>query len=150
MLRGMRLVALALLLPACVIDRPEGPGVVGTPGDVTTAAGDYAGYRVVRTCGDAWTDVGVIGTGSVALTQTADISAAGEQLHDQISDIVSVWGWGGYGLVCEPGIGTQIDLSDWRDVDTVIARVGDYLREHDYKLQVGIAVGGIPVPHANE
>jgi hypothetical protein len=142
----MRLVALALLLTAC-IEEHHGPGVVGSSDDVTTPAGDYAGYRVVMPC-STWTDVGVIGTGSIELAQTADVAAAGQAIHDRLADLASVWGWGGYALACEAGIGTEIDLSDWRDVDTVIVRVGAYLREHDYKLQVGIAVDGIPVPAA--
>jgi hypothetical protein len=101
-------------------------------------------------CSSTSTDVGVIGTGNIELTQTADISAAGQELRERIYDLASVWGWGGYGLACEPGIGTQIDLSDWRDVDVVIARAGEYLRERDYTLQVAISVGSIPVPAANE
>ena len=46
--------------------------------------------------------------------------------------------------------GTNVWLSDWRDVDTVIVRVGAWLRANDYALQVGIGVEGIPVPHAAE
>jgi len=146
----MRLIAIALLLSAC-IEEHHGPGVVGSADDVATLPGDYAGYRVVMPCGSStWTDIGVIGTGSIELTQTAEVSAAGQEIGDRLSDLASVWGRGAYGLVCEPGIGTQIDLSNWRDVDTVIARVGAYMREHDYKLQVGIAVDSIPVPDANE
>lgn len=146
----MRRIALALLLSAC-IEEHHGPGVVGSATDVTTPPGDYVGYRVVRPCASTWTDVAVIGTGGVAVTETAAISAAGQELHDVVAtDLASVWGWGGYGLVCDDGIGTQISLSDWRDVDTLIARVGDYLREHDYALQVGISVEGIPVPHVSD
>ncbi|HEY5944825.1 MAG TPA: hypothetical protein VIV40_05010 [Kofleriaceae bacterium] len=146
----MRLVAIAVLLSACVIDEPHDLGVVGSSADMTTPAGDYSGYRVVTGCGNSWSDVGVIGTGSVELTQVADIAAAGQDLHERVTDLASVWGWGGYGLVCEPGVGTQIDLSNWRDVDTVIARTGAWLAEHDYKLQVSISVEGWPVPDASD
>jgi hypothetical protein len=146
----MRRIAFALLLAGC-IEEHHGPGVVGSSDDVTTAPGEYAGYRVVMPCATStWIDVGVIGTGSIELTETAAISAAGQALRERVSDLASVWGWGGYSLACESGIGTEIALSDWRDVDTVIARAGDFLREHDYKLQVAIAVGSIPVPHANQ
>src|SRR6476659_3563175 len=119
----MRLIAIALLLSACV-EEHHGPGVVGSSDDVTTPPGDYAGYRVVTSCGNTWTDVGVIGTGSVALTDVAAISAAGQDLKTRLADLASIWGWGGYGLVCEPGVGTQVDLADLRDVDTVIERTG--------------------------
>ena len=144
----MRL-ALALLLAGCVQQGPDGPGTVGSPADVKTPSGYYTGYRVNTQCNQTWTDVGVIGTGSVAVTGDAAIAAAGQDLHTRVTDLASVWGWGGVSLVCEPGVGTQIELSDWRDVDTVIARAGDWLREHDYALQVGIEVAGIPVPQAN-
>ncbi len=144
----MRLIAIALLLSACIEDH-HGPGVVGSSTDVTTPPGDYAGYRVVTACGNTWTDVGVIGTGSVAITDVAAIAAAGQDLSTRLGDLASIWGWGGYGLVCEPGLGTQIDLSNWRDVDAVIERTGAWLREHDYALQVGIGVDSIPVPVAN-
>lgn len=143
----MRLALVALLLTACAMDR-GGPGVVGSEADMTTPAGDYVGYRVVTACEGTWTDVGVIGTGTVALTEVADISVAGQALHAELADLASVWGWGGYGLACEPGVGTNVWLSDWRDVDTVIARAGAWLATHDYALQVGIAVDGIPMPHA--
>lgn len=142
----MRLIAIALLLSACV-EEHHGPGVVGSSEDMATPPGDYAGYRVVTSCGGTWTDVGVIGTGSVAVTDTAAIGAAGHDLRTHLADLASIWGWGGYGLVCEPGVGTQIYLSDWRDVDTVIARTGAWLHEHDYALQVGVSVEGVPVPH---
>ena len=143
----MRIV-LALLLTACVAE-DHGSGVVGSEADVTTPPGDYTGYRVVTECGGTWTDIGVIGTGTIEVTDTALISEAGNDLFFQLGDIKSIWGWGGYGLVCEPGVGTQIDLSNWRDVDAVIARTGEWLRARDYKLQVGISVGGPPRPLAN-
>jgi hypothetical protein len=150
----MRLIAIGLLMTGCLIDHPGGSndddGVVGSRDDMATRAGDYGGYRVATSCEGTWSDVGVIGTGSVALTQTADISAAGKQLETQLADLTSVWGWGGYGLACEPGVGTQVHLSNWRDVDTVIGRVGAWLHTNDYSLQVAISVSGIPVPHATE
>jgi hypothetical protein len=145
----MRYFAIALLLTACIEDRGDGPGTVGSPDDVATLPGDYNGYRVVMPCGNSWSDVGVIGTGSVAVTDVNAISAAGADLKLRLVDIASIWGWGGYALACEPGVGTLIDLSDWRDVDTVISRTAAWLVEHDYALQVSIGVGGIPVPDAN-
>ena len=147
----MRLVFVAaLLLTGCLEPDDPGPGVVGTRADMTTPPGDYAGYRVVTECSSHFGDAGVIGIGSIALTQIADISAAAEDLHTRVTDLASVWGWGGYGLACESGIGTQIYLSDWRDVDTIIARTGEWLREHDYALQVVIDVSGVPVPQVGD
>jgi hypothetical protein len=147
---AMRLLAIAaVVLSACIPEPTDGPGVAGTPADVKTPAGDYVGYRVVTQCQGSWTDVGVTGTGSVVLTAQNDINLAGQDLHERLTDLASIWGWGGYSLECEPGVGTSIDLADWRDVDTVIARTGAWLVEHDYALQVGISVGGWPVPDRN-
>lgn len=147
----MRLLAIALLLLAACVQEDHGTGIVGTPDDMTTLPGDYVGYRVTTPCVNAPSvDVGVIGTGNVAVMQTADISAAGNDLHTRLTDLASIWGWGGYGLVCDAGVGTQIYLRDWRDVDTVIARTGTWLRDHDYALQVAISVEGVPVPLASD
>jgi len=144
----MRPVAAALLfLSACIqFHDDDGNAVIGSRADMQTPTGDYVGYRVVTACGGTWTDVGVIGTGTL---EPADIAAAGEELHTRVADFASIWGWGGTSLVCEPGIGTSIDLDNWRDVDALILRIGDWLRERDYKLQVGISVDSIPVPVAN-
>ena len=142
----MRTIAFALLA-ACTMNEPDGPGVTGTEADVATTPGDYTGYRVVRPCEGTWTDIGVIGTGSIELTDVAAIGAAGQELRMQLADVLSIHGWGGYGLACEPGIGTSIHLSDWREVDRVIAHAGAWLRARDYKLQVGISVESIPVAH---
>jgi hypothetical protein len=140
----MRILLLALL-GGCVMDEATSPPVIGTSADVTTQAGTYVGFRIDTSCASHAADLGVIGTGSVAITDVADIASAGQDLRTKLSDITSIWGYGGYGLVCESGVGTEIDLSDWRDVDAVLARTGAWLHEHDYALQVGITVGSIPV-----
>ena len=131
-------------LCACAT-QPSGPGILGSPSDVTTPSGSYTGYRVVTACPTDFASIGVIGTGTVAVPKVADIASIGRDLRAQLTDITSVWGAGGYGLVCEPGVGTEISLDDWRDVDTVIARVGAFLHGRDLALQVGITVESIPV-----
>jgi hypothetical protein len=143
----MRRLTVTLLLAGCFEQHDSGSKMLGTRADMTTPAGDYAGYRVVTPC-PSGIDVGVIGIGGVAITQT-DAIAAGQDLHTRVSDVASVWGGGGYDAVCETGSGTYVVLYDWRDVDMVIARSGDWLREHDYALQVGIVVQGIQVPGAD-
>jgi hypothetical protein len=135
-----------LCVSGCVADPATGPGVVGSSADVTTAPGPYVGYRVDIGCDNHFADIGVIGTGAVVVTDIAAIDAAGQDLRTHLVDLASVWGWGGAGLVCEPGVGTEVSLSDWRDVDTVVERAGAWLREHDYALQIGISVSSIPVP----
>jgi hypothetical protein len=142
----MRLVAAALIFCGCIqFEDREGSGVVGSPADMRTSPGDYAGYRVVTACNSTWIDVAVIGTGTI---EPADIPAAGQELRDRLTDFMSIWGWGGTSIGCEPGVGTSVDLSDWREVDPLIERIADWLRERDYSLQVVIAVDGQPVPVA--
>ncbi len=141
------LLVAALASGACVdMDTGSAP-IVGTSGDVMTEPGAYVGYRVVLPCEERYANIGVIGTGSVVLTDIADISAAGNELAAAMADIKSIWGYGGYGLACEPGVGTQIHTSSWQDVDVLIARIGVYLGERDYGLQVAISVDSPPVPH---
>jgi hypothetical protein len=140
---------LGLLLGACVEMDDTPSTVVGTSGDVATAPGDYTGYRVVTPCEDTYVNVGVIGTGSVAITETAQIAAVGNDLAAALRDVPSIWGHGGYGLSCEPGVGTTIYTDNWRDVDALIVRVGEWLRDRDLALQVGIGVNSQPVAVAD-
>lgn len=136
----------AMMLLACSpLGDPAGPGVAGGPSDVETRPGDYAGYRVVMPCPEGLRDVGVVGAGSVELDEIEAIAAVGRELGLALSDVESVWGVGGYGLGCEPGVGTTVWLDDWRDVDRTIAIIGAFLARRDLSLQVGIDVGSIPV-----
>lgn len=141
------LIAAVALSGACVDMGDGGKPIEGTSGDVMTEPGDYVGYRVVLPCEDRYVNIGVIGTGSVALTDTADIGAAGQEIAASMRDITSIHSWGGWGLACEPGVGTTITTDNWNDVDAIISRVGEYLRERDYAVQVGISVQTIAVPH---
>ena len=141
----MRGFLVVLGLSGCVVDSPTGPGVTGTSADVTTQPGTYVGYRFDVGCANHFADLGVVGIGATAVIEVAPISAAGQDLRTRLADLESIWGWGGYGLVCEPGVGTEISLSSWLDVDTVVARAGAWLVEHDYALQIGITVGSPPV-----
>jgi hypothetical protein len=137
-----------LALGACVDMDTAGKPIEGTSGDVVTEPGDYLGYRVVLPCEDRYVNIGVIGTGAVELTEVADISTVGQELALSMrGDMPSIHSWGGYGLSCEPGIGTSLTTDNWKDVDAIISRVGQYLRERDYAVQVGIRVESIPVAH---
>lgn len=142
-------VALGMLGGACVDMDDRSSTIIGTSGDVSTEAGDYVGYRVVTPCEDGYVNIGVIGTGSIAVVSDAEISAAATDLAESLADVPSVWGHSGYGLACEPGLGTTIYTDNWRDVDGLIGRIGTFLRERDLALQVGIGVDSVPVPVAN-
>ena len=141
------LVVVFALSGACVDMDTGGTPIVGTSGDVMTEPGAYVGYRVVLPCEDRYVNIGVIGTGNVELTQIEDVSAAGQELAAALGDVKSIWGYGGYGLACEPGVGTTIYTSNWQDVDGLIGRIGVYLAERDYALQVSISVDSPSVPH---
>lgn len=139
----------ALGCAACV-EQHGGPGVSGSRADLTTQPGTYAGYRVVTACASPATSVGVIGTGATVLTTQAEIAAAGRELLLLVEpEFPSVWGGGGYGVACEPGAGTMLDLDDWHAADALILRVGDWLASHDYTLQVAITVGARLVPNGD-
>lgn len=144
----MKAIVLVGIVVAGCADEP-GPGVIGSSADVMTQPGTFVGYRVVTECPQPYATFGVIGLGSTAVTTIDAVSAAGSQLFNELADVTSVWGGGGFGLGCEPGASTQIHLSSWRDVDGVIARTGEWLRTRDLALQVSIEVGSIPVPHAD-
>ncbi len=123
------------------------PAVIGTEADVRTAPGDYVGYRVIAPCSTSGViQLGVVGTGSTALVNIDAIAAAGATLMSKLADIKSIWGGGGYGLVCDPGVGTEIDLDNWFDVDEVIARTGEWLHDQNLSLEVALSVESIPMP----
>jgi hypothetical protein len=133
-----------LAFAACSGDRIPSD-VKGSPGDLHTQPGTYAGYRVSYPCSEASVNVGVEGVGANPVTTSNDISRVGTDLLAALADVPSVWGGAGYGVQCHAGTGTRVSLDDWRDVDAVVARIGAYLGERDLSLQVGISVGGIPV-----
>jgi hypothetical protein len=135
-----------LLAGACVDMGDRGPGIVGTSADVQTEPGDYAGFRVASPCDSTNVNLGVIGTGSVVLTDSTDLHALVDELWPLLPDTATVWGGrSGTGIACEAGAGVTFSTNDWRVIDPMITRIGDYLRDHDYAVQVGISVGSIPV-----
>ena len=133
------------LLAGCN-EMASGDQVIGDRSDVQTTPGVYVGYRVISPCQNTVPALGVVGTGTTALVNLQDIAAAGATLLSRFSDLPSVWGGGGYGTVCGPGVGSELDLDNWHDVDTVIVRTGQWLRDQNLTLEVGIAVSSVPVP----
>jgi hypothetical protein len=123
--------------------------VKGTPADMQTTPGDHASYRMTYPC--AWSNVvGLVGLGTVDVRNVDDLSSIGSDLLAELRDVRSVWGGGGYGLVCDTThVGTEVDLDDWRDVDTVIARAGSLLAARNLAIHIGISVGTPPVPVSN-
>lgn len=142
----MRLVPIFVLaLVACSGDPlPIPSDVKGSPSDLRTAPGTYAGYRVSYPCSEASVNVGVEGIGANPVTTFNEVTRVGADILAALADMPSVFGGWGYGVQCHAGTGTGVSLDDWRDVDGVIARIGAYLSERDLSLQVGIEVSGIP------
>lgn len=139
----MRKLWFAVVLVGCA--QNAGPGVLGTPADLTIDSGSYVGYRVVHPCPVSPTmTVGIIGLGSVATPDVTAIGVKGDQLYAMFQDLPSVYEGGGYGLACESGVGTTVWTDDWRDVDTVITRTGTWLHDNDLDLAVTVVVGSIP------
>ena len=77
---------------------------------------------------------------------TDDLWKLGNELSLDLTDVHSIWGRGGIATGCEPGFSTSVELDDWRDVDTVIARAAAFVTARDLALQVTVTVDGIPVP----
>ena len=142
-MRSRLLLVISVLAVACGSEADPG-GVKGSSRDVMTVPGVYAGYRVVRPCASSWVDVGVRGLGAPAAGYE-EIWSVGTDILTALRSMPSVWAAGGYGAVCEPGVGTEVYLDDWRDVDGVIERVGGLLRDRGSGIQVGIVVSSVPV-----
>lgn len=141
----MKLLVLALVLAACAVPDDNGyRRVEGTPADVTTAAGEYMGYRVVLPCDDATNAAGVVGTGPVGVATDSRLAGPASDLMTRLEDVPSVWLVNGPGLVCESRVGIVIDVYDWRDVDEVIARTAGWLVEKGYDVHIGIRVVAKP------
>jgi hypothetical protein len=54
-------------------------------------------------------------------------------------EVGTIYGCAGEGIACTTD-GTYMSLLDWRDVDPVIDRVGRFLKDHDWSLEVAIQV----------
>lgn len=140
-------VILLVATTACADRDPAWP--LGSPADRHTAAGAYDGFRVVAPCpGLAGDDVGVIGTGAVAVTG-AEVAVRGGELYARIGagahgDVL--FGGGGTAIPCDGGATTTLFVGDWRVVDDVIADTGAWLRANDLALEVAIDVTGPFVP----
>ncbi|MGE0867807.1 MAG: hypothetical protein AB7P03_04570 [Kofleriaceae bacterium] len=135
----MRMLCCLPLLAGCLAGETTSPGVLGSPADLMTPAGIYDGYRVVHPCpASSSVQVGVVGLGAVVPPTLPMVSEVGRELWMSLRDIPSISGGGGYGIGCDGGTSTSVLMTDWRDVDQVIARVGEYLEARDLGLQVGV------------
>jgi hypothetical protein len=109
--------------------------VLGQPSDVKTVPGAYDGYEVVKGCPKSPAQFAVRGLGS----RTVGGSTTAYQVCDAGREAGIIYGCGGEGIACTTD-GAQMDLLDWRDVDPIIDRVGRFLKENDWSLEVAIHV----------
>ncbi len=132
---------LAIGLAACVQYEIE-----GTPDDVQTQPGAYDGFRFVRPCTQTSFQQAVIrdvGRGLPGLALDRELQETGHALYDDIhARVPSMFAPGGASIPCEGGSGgaTWVQLWDWGDVDVTVQLVGNWLRDHDLALEVGIEV----------
>lgn len=139
---------IAASLVACSINGGEhdGSGVVGSALDAHVGAGNYDGYRVIRPCPTrvtAGAPLALKGVGPTKLTTIDEVQAwSSRRLSPLLSEGTSVNGVGGVSLGCEDGIGAWVVLSDWREVDALVARIGAFIREDGVDAQVSIEVQG--------
>jgi hypothetical protein len=119
-------------------------GVGGNSSDLTVRSGMYPGYQVIYPCPLGQNVVGVRGLGSKKVTGTADTVRVGQALLTSFKDVPSTYGGGGEGVECEPGLGTELYVDDWRDMNQVIERTGQSLAQQDLDLQVAVFVQPIP------
>jgi hypothetical protein len=109
--------------------------VLGQPSDVQTAPGSYDGYEVVKGCPKSPAQFAVRGLGS----QIVGGTTAAYQVCDAVGMPGTVFGCGGQGIACTTD-GAGLDVLDWRAVDPIIDRVGRFLKDHDWSLEVAIDV----------
>ena len=141
----MKLLLWSVAIAGCGMNTADGT-VLGTPDDLKVAPGTYDGYRLVRPCAASPSlTAGLEGIGTQAPTDEHAIASLGGELLATFSDLQSVWGGGGFGLACASGVGTDLFIDDWRDVDGVIVRAGRWLEERDLGIKVTISVVSIPV-----
>jgi hypothetical protein len=132
-------IVLMFALGACGHRVGNSPSTIrGTYLDIKTEAGDYQGYKVVRSCRS-----GMIAVRSHGSHSPASLGALASALYD--AHLVPSVAMAGDGVGCESTErAVYVFLSDFREVDTAVARIGAYLSAHDLNAEVVIAMSGRP------
>jgi len=121
--------------PGCENSHQGTSYVLGQPSDVQTVPGAYDGYEVIKGCPKSPAQFAVRGLGSLTVggsTAAYQVCADGRQAG-------TIFECGGEGIACTTD-GTSMSLLDWRDVDPVIDRVGHFLKDNGWSLEVAIHV----------
>jgi hypothetical protein len=134
------ILGLGLGLAACSL--PARP--VAEP--ATTVAGDRGGYSVVHDCQDP-SLVGVIGRGQRwfdgvdPLGQGRPLALERFGLEVVIPEIQALPSFtaADVGPACH-GIGVRVLVSDWREVDPAVDRLGALLHAHDLREEIAVGV----------
>lgn len=128
----------------------EGPD--GTWTDVETTRGSYDGYEVLVGCADAPTDVVLRGRGDRWYQDQApgdpgreaalnELGAEVLQTTHSLQGYFALWGEPQPG--CKNERAVRLTISDWKAVDTAVARIGELLRRHKLKEEVSLRVGAV-------
>jgi hypothetical protein len=158
MMRRCRVIAVALLF-GCGPRVMHGFETAGSAADVRTSLGHHAGYDVKRSTMQQDTFI-VVGTGArwymAAAPGAPSRKRALEALTTKLGERLSrfpINAWGVFvdctnqpaGVMSGCAVGPGFDMSDWRDVDAMIAIIGDCLVTEDLREQVTVTVAGMPL-----
>lgn len=152
---GALLLAVLSAMGGCLIeyDHCEGPGVLGSELDVATPTGTFDGVEVLA-CDEAGSGRHLRGGGAAFYLGAApgsdgraDALSAflDERVRPALAPFDAVWG-SGWGLPCraDAPVGASVYLSDWRQMDGVLAALGDLLVDEDLAEEISIEVGAVP------
>jgi hypothetical protein len=160
--RRCRLLLAAGMLAAaaggCLLDDScDGPGILGSEASVATPFGAQGGV-VVESCDDGVTEGRHLrGSGGQWYRDSAPGSsdradALGAFLEEQIRPALmpfdAAWGTG-WGLSCRstaPGPVALVLLSDWREMDGVLAALRGRLEAAGLAEEISIEVSSVPCP----
>lgn len=143
--RSGHVLGLLTLLAGCSDE--QGVRVQGSPSNVKTAPGEYDGYEVFAECQLPSVAYGVRGTGSRWYHDAAPgaperINALwelGDAFEPTLRSVQSLDGIG-VGTSCTLDAGVSVQMSDWREVDVVLERAGQFLSEGELREEVGVRV----------
>jgi hypothetical protein len=109
--------------------------VLGQPSDVKTVPGSYDGYEVIKSCPNSQAQFAVRGLGSQAIGG----AGATYRLCSAVGEPGTIFGCSAQRIACSTD-GLSLSVLDWRAVDSLIDRVGRFLKDNDWSLEVAIHV----------
>jgi hypothetical protein len=132
-----------LFLLGCATTSPPAarePGVQGNEADIHTLSGAYAGYRVERRARGQGPSVTVIGTGATPFPFHQDLNDRRlfEAFRREVVAVAAARSLNGSGDYL--GTAFQLWVTDYRDVDAIVERLGAWLAGRNYRGTIVIEV----------